>query len=225
MPLIFCPDSDVKPEVLLSWLTTVFRWEMKEKPWLRLPTHVRLKLGEQMKDPFLKWLAEDDLKRMQAEDLMLEEDHIRLCLFLEDSDSTYKSYLSYRLKVLREHLAKRRCFQAKGGPTPPKIVLANPLEEIKTRLTIEDVLDRYVAVVPRGNRLVFCCPAHGDTHPSGVVYPDQRRYWCFGCQRGGDIFEAVQHFQGLCFREAVEALAKVAGVNLGQGSRWPTILR
>ena len=217
MPLILCPDSDIRPEVLLGWITKISQWEMKEKPWLRLPPHIRLKLGEQMNDEFLNWGAEDDLKRMRAEDLMLEEDYLRLCLFeLEGQDNTYKAYLAYRLKVLGEHLGKRQHFQAKGGSPLPKILLAKPLEEIKARLSIEDVLDRYVAVGLNGNRLAFACPVHGDQHPSGVVYPNEGRYWCYGCSRGGDIFEAVQHFQGVSFRASVELLATLAKIDLGR---------
>ncbi len=58
------------------------------------------------------------------------------------------------------------------------------------------------------------CPFHEERTPSFGIDPQQKVYYCFGCQASGDLFTFVQEAEGLDFREAVQMLADRAGVAL-----------
>ncbi|NCD24563.1 MAG: DNA primase [Deltaproteobacteria bacterium] len=88
------------------------------------------------------------------------------------------------------------------------------IAEIKARLRIEDVVGRYVELRPAGTRLVAPCPFHQETKPSFSVNPEGGFYYCFGCQASGDIIEFYRAINGLEFGEAVEALAREAGLEV-----------
>ena len=59
-----------------------------------------------------------------------------------------------------------------------------------------------------------CCPFHGEKTPSFMVSPELQIFKCFGCGKGGDIFTFVQEYEKVDFREALEELAKQAGITL-----------
>jgi len=88
------------------------------------------------------------------------------------------------------------------------------IAQIKARLRIEDVIGRHVELRPVGNRLVAPCPFHQETKPSFSVNPEGGFYYCFGCQASGDIIEFYRAINGLEFGEAVEALAREAGLEV-----------
>jgi hypothetical protein len=74
-------------------------------------------------------------------------------------------------------------------------------QELKSRLSITDYLDRYVpwTIMQRsGDRLRGRCPFpnHDDRTASFVVFPDDHA-WCFGCQQGGDLFRVVALIEGI----------------------------
>jgi DNA primase len=88
------------------------------------------------------------------------------------------------------------------------------VEEIKTKLDIVEIINRYVPLKKRGKHYVACCPFHMEKTPSFVVSPELQIYKCFGCGKGGDIFNFVEEFERIDFKEALEDLAKMAGITL-----------
>lgn len=88
------------------------------------------------------------------------------------------------------------------------------IAQIKARLRIEDVIGRHVELRPAGTRLVAPCPFHQETKPSFSVNPEGGFYYCFGCQASGDVIEFYRAINGLEFGEAVEALAREAGITV-----------
>jgi len=90
----------------------------------------------------------------------------------------------------------------------------NQVEEIKKKLDIVEVIQRMLPLKKRGRHFVACCPFHQEKTPSFVVSPELQIYKCFGCGRGGDIFSFYQEFNRVDFREALEDLAKIAGIKL-----------
>jgi DNA primase len=88
------------------------------------------------------------------------------------------------------------------------------IDEIKARLSIEDVVGSYVALEPAGKYLRARCPFHNEKTASFVVTPDRGIFHCFGCGKGGDIFTFVQEVDHMTFPEALELLAGRAGVVL-----------
>src|SRR6056297_1645347 len=91
------------------------------------------------------------------------------------------------------------------------------IEEIKARLDLVELVSRYVELKPVGDRWVAPCPFHQETKPSFSVNPSQGFFYCFGCQASGDIIDFYKDINGMDFPEAVEQLAREAGVELREG--------
>jgi DNA primase len=88
--------------------------------------------------------------------------------------------------------------------------------EVKDRLAIEDVVGDYVPLKRSGRNFKGLCPFHPEKTPSFMVNPERNIYHCFGCGEGGDALSFVMKMEGLEFREALERLARKAGVDLEQ---------
>ncbi len=87
-------------------------------------------------------------------------------------------------------------------------------EQVRARIAIADVVERYVKLKPVGRNLKGLCPFHKEKTPSFIVTPDRGTFHCFGCGKGGDVFSFMQEIEGIDFREALEMLAEEAGVQL-----------
>ncbi len=90
----------------------------------------------------------------------------------------------------------------------------NVVDEVKERLDVADLVSRHVQLKKSGRYLKGLCPFHSEKTPSFFVFPDTQRWHCFGCNRGGDIYNFVMESSGLDFRTALEELARQAGVPL-----------
>lgn len=88
------------------------------------------------------------------------------------------------------------------------------IDEIKSKLDIIDIINRYLPLKKRGRHHVACCPFHHEKTPSFTVSPELQIFKCFGCGKSGDMFTFVQEFEKVDFREALEDLAALAGVKL-----------
>ena len=82
------------------------------------------------------------------------------------------------------------------------------IEAIRARHPIEGVVAAYVELHPAGRLLQAKCPlpGHEDTGPSFTVYTNNQSFYCFGCNRGGDVFKFIQLVEQVNFREAVARL-------------------
>ncbi len=88
----------------------------------------------------------------------------------------------------------------------------SPVEQIKERLSIEEVVSSYIKLERAGANLKAKCPFHNEKTASFFVSPDRGSYYCFGCSAKGDIFTFVEEFEGLDFKGALKVLAGRAGV-------------
>jgi DNA primase len=91
-----------------------------------------------------------------------------------------------------------------------------PIDDIKDRLDIVQVVGESVKLRKSGKNFVGFCPFHPNTRtPAFVVFPDSGTWRCFGaCNEGGDIFKFVMKKEGWDFPEALRQLASRAGVEL-----------
>ncbi|HEX7484378.1 MAG TPA: DNA primase [Candidatus Saccharimonadales bacterium] len=87
-------------------------------------------------------------------------------------------------------------------------------EEVRARLNIEDVIGEYVQLKRAGRNFKGLSPFSGEKTPSFVVSPDKHIWHDFSSNKGGDIFSFIMEVEGMDFRQALEHLARKAGVDM-----------
>jgi DNA primase len=95
--------------------------------------------------------------------------------------------------------------------------MSDPIQEIKAKLSVEDVVAPYVQLKKSGKYLKACCPFHAEKTPSFYVSVERQLAYCFSCHKGGDMFQFIQDIEGVEFRGALEILAEKAHVDLPKG--------
>ena len=89
------------------------------------------------------------------------------------------------------------------------------LTELTERNDIVDVVSGYVRLGKKsGSNMFGLCPFHSEKTPSFSVSPDKQIYHCFGCGKGGGVINFIMEIENLSFPEAVEFLAKRAGMHI-----------
>ena len=101
--------------------------------------------------------------------------------------------------------------------------MQDPVQEIKGKLDIVDVVRPYIELKQAGKYLKACCPFHKEKTPSFFVSPERQLAYCFSCQKGGDMFQFIQDIEGVDFRGALETLAEKASVELPKYSGGPKV--
>lgn len=99
------------------------------------------------------------------------------------------------------------------------------VDEINARLPITDVVGRYVKLKKAGRNYLGLCPFHAERTPSFTVSPDKNMFYCFGCKAGGDVVSFVSKVEGLTYFEALQQLAKEAGIELEHIKKGPDLSR
>ncbi len=99
------------------------------------------------------------------------------------------------------------------------------IAEIQSRLDLAEVVGEYTVLTRRGGRFWGCCPFHQEKTPSFSVTPEKGVFYCFGCHKGGGLFQFVMEAEKVPFRDAVELLAKKAGVELPREEEEPGGIR
>lgn len=97
------------------------------------------------------------------------------------------------------------------------------IKAVKDAVPVETYAATHTELKPNGMRLVGRCPIpdHEDRTPSFHIWPEGGSWWCFGCSRGGDIFDLYQAVEGGELWEAVVDLAQRFDVELPQRpSNW-----
>jgi DNA primase len=90
------------------------------------------------------------------------------------------------------------------------------VEEVKARLSIEDVIGEYVQLKRAGRNWKGLSPFTSEKTPSFTVSPDKQIWHDFSSNKGGDVFSFVMEVEGLDFRATLELLARKAGIDLEQ---------
>ncbi len=90
------------------------------------------------------------------------------------------------------------------------------VEEVKSRLSIEDVIGEYVQLKRAGRNFRGLSPFNNEKTPSFMVSPEKQIWHDFSSGRGGNMFSFIMEMEGLDFKGALELLARKAGVDLDQ---------
>ncbi len=88
------------------------------------------------------------------------------------------------------------------------------IDEIKSRVSIVQLVQEYFPLKKAGTNWKGLCPFHGEKTPSFMVSDDRMIFHCFGCGEGGDIFTFLQKIEGYDFPEVLKLLADRAGVKI-----------
>jgi DNA primase len=88
------------------------------------------------------------------------------------------------------------------------------VEEIKQKTDIVSLVGERVKLVRAGRNFKALCPFHSERTPSFMVSPELQIFKCFGCGKAGDVYSFLEEFDGMEFPDALNYLAKRAGVKL-----------
>ncbi len=88
------------------------------------------------------------------------------------------------------------------------------IDDLLDRVDIVDVVDTRVKLKRTGKNYSACCPFHEEKTPSFTISPEKQFYYCFGCGASGNALGFVMDYERLSFPEAVEQLARVAGLEV-----------
>ncbi len=94
------------------------------------------------------------------------------------------------------------------------IIPEHKVEEVRAASDVVDVVSDYVRLKKRGSNYFGLCPFHNEKTPSFSVNPSMGIYKCFGCGKGGNVFQFVMEMEAVGFPEAVRMLAERAGIPL-----------
>lgn len=88
------------------------------------------------------------------------------------------------------------------------------IDAVQKSSDIVSIIGEYTKLEPRGNDWWGCCPFHGEKTASFHVDSEKKFYYCFGCHAGGDVIKFVMEQEKLSYVEAIESLAKRAGITV-----------
>ena len=99
------------------------------------------------------------------------------------------------------------------------------LEELRSRVSLEEVVSEYVPLKQKGRRYWGCCPFHNEKTPSFAVNSDTQLYYCFGCHKGGTVIHFVMEMERMEFMDAVRYLADRAHMDVPEVASQPSEAR
>ena len=88
------------------------------------------------------------------------------------------------------------------------------IDDLRRQTDIVRVIQDYVTLKKAGANWVARCPFHKETKPSFSVNPAKEIFYCFGCQKGGSVFNFVMEIERVAFPEAIKIVAEKSGVPL-----------
>lgn len=88
------------------------------------------------------------------------------------------------------------------------------INTIRKSVDIVDVISKYVPLVARGKNYFGVCPFHDDHSPSMSVSKDKQIYKCFSCGATGNVFNFIEDYENVSFKETLKILADIAGISI-----------
>jgi DNA primase len=88
------------------------------------------------------------------------------------------------------------------------------IDDLKRQADIVRVIQDYVQLKKKGANWMACCPFHKEKTPSFSVSPTKEIFYCFGCHKGGSVFNFVMEMERVSFPEAIKMVADKTGMPL-----------
>ena len=88
------------------------------------------------------------------------------------------------------------------------------IDDLRRQADIVRIVQDYVSLKKTGANWVARCPFHKETKPSFSVNPAKEIFYCFGCQKGGSVFNFIMEIERVTFPEAIKIVAEKSGVPL-----------
>lgn len=88
------------------------------------------------------------------------------------------------------------------------------IDLLRSKLDIVEIINNVVPLKKYGSTYKGCCPFHQEKTPSFNVNPVKQLYHCFGCHKGGDVFEFIMESKGISFKQTIKELADSVGLTL-----------
>jgi len=96
----------------------------------------------------------------------------------------------------------------------PELIPQDLIDDLVQRIDVVEVIGNRLEIKKAGKEYKGLCPFHTEKTPSFTVSPDKGFYHCFGCGAHGTALGFLIDFDRLTFIEAIEELAKIAGVTI-----------
>ena len=90
----------------------------------------------------------------------------------------------------------------------------NLINEIRNSVDIVDVISSYIPLISRGKNYFGVCPFHDDHSPSMSVSKEKQIYTCFSCGATGNVFNFIQDYEKISFKDALKKCADIAGIDV-----------
>src|SRR4029077_13440549 len=132
---------------------------------------------------------------------------VSLLCAISTSANSLPPWFSFTHAIAREAMADHN----RVVPTPAS---DDAFAEVKAKVDLVKVVQEHVRLTKRNRDLVGLCPFHQEDTPSFTVHPQKQSWYCFGCQRHGDVFTFVELIEKTDKRGALQMLAERAGVEL-----------
>jgi DNA primase len=88
------------------------------------------------------------------------------------------------------------------------------IEEIESASDIVSTIGRYVSLKKAGKNFKGLCPFHKEKTPSFIVSPEKQIYHCFGCGKGGNVFNFIMSVENITYIESVKRIASDLGISI-----------
>ena len=88
------------------------------------------------------------------------------------------------------------------------------LNQFHNKIKLSEYLNKYLDLIPRGNSFVARCPFHKEKTPSFSINDEKGLFYCFGCGTGGNILNFISKYKNCTFRESLQEITNIAGINL-----------
>jgi DNA primase len=88
------------------------------------------------------------------------------------------------------------------------------VDDLKRQADIVRIIQDYVQLKKKGANWMACCPFHKEKTPSFSVSPTKEIFYCFGCHKGGNVFNFIKEIEGVGFGDAIKIVADKIGMPL-----------